>query len=67
MLYFSSINVLIITFNGVYCSSVFSNTDFNKEVLKPDKTYIIAPTNDTYQIQENVTVIGLTNFLKLEL
>lgn len=37
------------------------------EVVKPDKTYIIAPTNDTYQIQENVTVIGLTNFLKLEL
>lgn len=37
------------------------------EVVKPDKTYIIAPTNDTYQIQENITVIGLTNFLKLEL
>jgi uncharacterized protein len=37
------------------------------EVVKPDKTYIIAPTNDTYQIQENVTVIGLTNFLKIDL
>ena len=37
------------------------------EVVKPNKTYIIAPTNDTYQIQENVTVTGLANFLKLEL
>ena len=36
------------------------------EVVKPNKTYIIAPTNDTYQIQENVTVIGLSNFLKLQ-
>ena len=36
-------------------------------VVKPNKTYIIAPTNDTYQIQENVTVIGLANFLKLKL
>ena len=36
-------------------------------VVKPNKTYIIAPTNDTYQIQENVTVIGLSNFLKLKL
>lgn len=37
------------------------------EVVKPNKTFIIAPTNDTYQIQENCTVIGLANFLKLEL
>lgn len=37
------------------------------EVIKPNKTYIIAPTNDTYQLQENVTVIGLANFLKQEL
>ncbi len=36
------------------------------EVIKPNKTYIIAPTNDTYQLQENITVIGLVNFLKLE-
>ena len=36
-------------------------------VVKPNKTFIIAPTNDTYQIQENVTVIGLSNFLKLKL
>ena len=36
------------------------------EVVKPNKTYIIAPTNDTYQIKENITVIGLANFLKLE-
>lgn len=34
------------------------------EVIKPNKTFIIAPTNDTYQIAENVTVIGLDNFLK---
>ena len=37
------------------------------EVVKPNRTYIIAPTNDTYQLQENITVIGLENFLKLEL
>lgn len=37
------------------------------EVIKPNKTYIIAPTNDTYQLQENITVIGLANFLKQEL
>lgn len=37
------------------------------EVIKPNKTYIIAPTNDTYQLQENVTVIGLANFLKQQL
>jgi len=37
------------------------------EVIKPNNIYIIAPTNDTYQIAENVTVIGLENFLKLEL
>lgn len=36
------------------------------EVIKPNKTFIIAPTNDTYQIAENITVIGLDNFLKLE-
>jgi hypothetical protein len=36
------------------------------EVIKPDKTYIIAPTNDTYFLKENITVIGLENFLKLE-
>lgn len=36
------------------------------EVIKPNNIYIIAPTNDTYQIAENVTVIGLGNFLKLE-
>ena len=37
------------------------------EVIKPNKTFIIAPTNDLYQIAENVTVIGLENFLKLKL
>lgn len=36
------------------------------EVIKPNKTYIIAPTNDTYLLKENITVIGLENFLKLE-
>lgn len=36
------------------------------EVVKPNSTYIIAPTNDTYQIKENITVIGLANFLKIE-
>ena len=36
------------------------------DVVKPNKTFIIAPTNDTYIIQENVTVIGLSNFLKLK-
>ena len=34
------------------------------EVIKPTKVFVIAPTNDTYQISENVTVIGLENFLK---
>ena len=37
------------------------------EVIKPNKTFIIAPTNDSYQIAENITVIGLENFLKLKL
>ena len=37
------------------------------EVIKPNKTFIIAPTNDSYQIAENVTVIGLENFLNLKL
>ena len=37
------------------------------EVIKPNKTFIIAPTNDSYQIAENVTVIGLDNFIKLKL
>ncbi|MBP9793875.1 MAG: ATP-binding protein [Flavobacterium sp.] len=37
------------------------------EVIKPTKTFIIAPINDTYPIAENVIVIGLTDFLKLEL
>jgi uncharacterized protein len=37
------------------------------EVIQPNKTFIIAPTNDTYKIAENITVIGLENFLKLEL
>lgn len=36
------------------------------EVIQPTKTFIIAPTNDTYKIAENITVIGLDNFLKLE-
>lgn len=36
------------------------------EVIKPNKTYIIAPINDMYQIHENITVIGLSNFLKLD-
>lgn len=36
------------------------------EVVKPNKTYIIAPINDMYQIHENITVIGLSNFLKLD-
>jgi uncharacterized protein len=36
------------------------------DVIKPNKTFIIAPTNDTYKLQENITVIGLANFLKLE-
>jgi uncharacterized protein len=36
------------------------------EVIQPNKTFIIAPTNDTYKIAENITVIGLENFLKLE-
>ena len=37
------------------------------EVIKPNKTFIIAPTNDSYQIAENITVIGLENFIKLKL
>lgn len=37
------------------------------EVVKPNKTFIIAPTNATYQLSNDVTVIGLSNFLKLEL
>mgnify|MGYP000954851190 CR=1 FL=1 len=37
------------------------------EVIKPTETFIIAPINDTYPIAENVIVIGLTDFLKLEL
>lgn len=36
------------------------------EVIQPTKTFIIAPTNDIYKIAENITVIGLDNFLKLE-
>jgi predicted AAA+ superfamily ATPase len=34
------------------------------EAIKPTKVFVIAPTNDTYQISKNVTVIGLENFLK---
>lgn len=37
------------------------------EVIKPNKTFIIAPTNDTYKIAENITVIGLENFINLKL
>jgi uncharacterized protein len=37
------------------------------EVIQPNKTFIIAPTNDTYKIAENITVIGLENFLKLDI
>lgn len=37
------------------------------EVIQPTKTFIIAPTNDTYKIAENITVIGLDNFIKLEI
>ncbi len=37
------------------------------EVIQPAKTFIIAPTNDTYKIAENITVIGLDNFIKLEI
>ncbi len=37
------------------------------EVIQPTKTFIIAPTNDTYKIAENITVIGLDNFLKLDI
>lgn len=37
------------------------------EVIKPNKTFIIAPTNDTYKIAENITVIGLVNFINLKL
>ena len=34
------------------------------EVIKPNKTFIIAPTNDTYKIAETITVTGLDNFIK---
>lgn len=37
------------------------------DVIKPNKTFIIAPTNDTYKIAENITVIGLENFINLKL
>ncbi len=37
------------------------------EVIQPTKTFIIAPRNDAYKIAENITVIGLDNFLKLEI
>jgi uncharacterized protein len=37
------------------------------EVIKPNETFIIAPTNDTYKIAENITVIGLENFIKLKI
>lgn len=37
------------------------------EVIKPNKTFIIAPTNDSYQIATSITVIGLENFIKLKL
>jgi len=36
------------------------------EIIKPTKTFIIAPTNDTYPIAENITVIGLEQFLKID-
>lgn len=36
------------------------------EVIKPNKTFIIAPTNDTYKIAENITVTGLDNFIRAE-
>ncbi len=37
------------------------------EVVKPNKTFIIAPINNAYNIAENITVIGLENFIKLKL
>ena len=37
------------------------------DVIKPNKTFIIAPTNDTYKIAEIITVIGLDNFIKLKI
>lgn len=36
------------------------------EVIQPNKTFIIAPTNDSYPIAKNITVIGLDNFLKIQ-
>lgn len=37
------------------------------EVIKPNKTFIIAPINDTYKLSEDITVIGLENFINLKL
>lgn len=37
------------------------------EFIKPNKIFIIAPTNDTYKIAENITVTGLANFINLKL
>ena len=36
------------------------------DAVKPNKTFIIAPINDEYQIAANVTVCGLAIFLKME-
>jgi uncharacterized protein len=36
------------------------------EVVKPKKTFIVAPINDQYDIKENVTILGLSNFLSLD-
>lgn len=37
------------------------------EIIQPQKTYIIAPINDSYFIHENVVVCGLSEFLKISI
>ncbi len=36
------------------------------DVVKPQKAFIVAPIADQYDIKENVTVLGLANFLKMD-
>ena len=36
------------------------------DVVKPQKSFIVAPVNDQYDLKENVTVLGLANFLKID-